>query len=61
MNSDQVGGIVRAILAAVGGYFVGKGLVDAATMTTVTGGLATAIAGIWSVYTNRAAVVAAKA
>jgi hypothetical protein len=53
MNADQVGGIVRAILAAIGGYFVGKGLVDSATMTTIVGAAATIAAAVWSAWTNK--------
>ena len=26
MNQDQIGGLVRTLIASVGGYFVGKGL-----------------------------------
>ena len=37
MNSEQVGGVVRAIISALGGYFVGKGITDAATVTAVAG------------------------
>jgi hypothetical protein len=54
MNSDQIGGLIRAVLSAVGGYFVGKGLVDASTMTTIVGAIATIVMAGWSAWSNRA-------
>lgn len=54
MTSDQVGGIVRAIVSAVGGYFIGKGLADAATVTAVAGALATLVMAVWSIVSNKA-------
>ena len=53
MTSDQIGGIVRAILAALGGYFVGKGIVDQATVTTIVGAAATIATAVWSLWTNK--------
>lgn len=60
MTSDQIGGIARALLAAIGGYLVGQGLVDAATMTTITGAIATLAVAGWSLYTNRSAKIVPK-
>ena len=56
-TSDQVGGIVRALLAAVGGWAVSKGLVDSSTATTAAGAAAAAFAGVWSWYTNSPAAM----
>ncbi len=53
MNGDQIGGIIRAIVAAVGGYFVGKGLIDASTATALAGAAATIGVAIWSAVTNK--------
>ena len=53
MKSDEVGGIVRALISALGGYLVGKGLVDSATATTVGGAAATIIVAAWSVWSKR--------
>lgn len=50
MTSEQLGGIVRALLSAVGGYAVGQGLVDANTAATIGGALATLIVAVWSVW-----------
>ena len=53
MNGEQLGGIVRAIISAVGGYFVGKGIVDSATMTSIAGAVATLAAAVWSVWVKK--------
>lgn len=55
MTAEQVGGIVRAIIAAVGGYFVGKGITDAATVTAVGGAVATLVVAVWSVLSKKTA------
>lgn len=52
MNGDQIGSIIRAILSAVGGYFVGKGIIDASTMTAIVGALATISVAIWGIVTK---------
>jgi hypothetical protein len=57
MNGDQIGGIVRAIVAAVGGYFVGKGVIDGGTVTTIAGAVATLVTAIWSVVSNKPGTV----
>ena len=53
MTTDQVGGIVRALVAAAGGYFVGQGLVDAQTMMTIGGAITTLAVAIWSIYSKK--------
>ena len=53
ITTEQVGGIVRAIVAAAGGYFVGQGLVDAETMLTVGGAVTTLAVAIWSIYSKK--------
>jgi hypothetical protein len=55
MDSAQIGGIVRALAAAIGGYFVGQGLVDAETVTTIGGAAATLAVAAWSIYAKRKA------
>ena len=57
MNSDQIGGIIRAVLSAVGGYFVGKGMIDGGTVTTIAGAIATLVTAVWSAWTNRGGTV----
>lgn len=57
MTQDQVGGVVRALLTALGGYFVGQGLVDANTVAIIAGSAATLAGAAWSIYTNRPAKI----
>jgi hypothetical protein len=53
MTAEQVAGIVRAIVAAIGGYLVGKGIADAETVAAVGGAVATIAAAVWSVLSKR--------
>jgi hypothetical protein len=53
MTAEQVAGIVRALVAAVGGYLVGRGFVDGETVSAVGGALATLITAIWSVTSKK--------
>ncbi len=53
MNSDQMTGIIRAILAAVGGLLVQRGYVDQQTLTTIIGAIMTLAAAAWSVHNNQ--------
>jgi len=55
MTQDQVGGIVRALVSAAGGYFVGQGLIDAQTMMTLGGAVTTIAVAVWSMYAKRPA------
>lgn len=55
LSAEQVGGIVRAVVAAAGGYFVGQGLVDAETMTTIGGAVTTLVVAVWSVIQKKKA------
>jgi len=53
MSGDQIGGIVRALIAAIGGYAIGKGWADAELVATVGGAAATIAAGAWSYMAKR--------
>ncbi len=53
MTHEQFGGIVRALVAAAGGYFVGQGLIDAETMMTVGGAVTTLAVAVWSIYSKK--------
>ena len=52
MNGEQVGGILRTLLAAAGGYIAAKGWLDAATYTAVSGAVVTIFVALWSYKTN---------
>lgn len=49
MTGEQIAGIVRAVVAAIGGFLVGKGVLDSETVVAVSGALATLATAIWSV------------
>jgi heme A synthase len=55
MTGEQIAGVIRALSAAIGGYFVGKGLVDADTVAAIGGGLATVATAIWSIWAKKQA------
>lgn len=57
MTADQITGVLRAILTAIGGYVVGKGIVDQATATQIIGAVLTLIGAGWSIYSNRPKVI----
>ena len=53
MNSDQLGGVVRAIVPPLVTYLVAKGIVPAGSSDAIiAAALALAAAG-WSIVTNR--------
>ncbi len=53
MNKTEVYGVVRTVLAAVGGVLVGKGYIDSETAMSLAGAAATIAAAIWSVKSKR--------
>ncbi len=57
LTGDQIGGIVRSVLAAVGGWAIGKGYIDSATATTISGSAVTIVVAAWSYYTHRQATM----
>ncbi len=54
MNGDQVWGVVRTILAAVGGWAVAKGYVSNELLTAILGGVGTIFVAAWSVFAKKA-------
>ena len=53
MNAEQFAGVVRAIVAALGGFLVAKGVADAETVAAVAGAAATLAAAVWSVLSKK--------
>lgn len=53
MTGEQIGGLVRTVLAAAGGYFATKGYFDAATWQVIAGAVATVVVAVWS-YKSKA-------
>jgi hypothetical protein len=54
MNKDELYGVARAVLSALGGFLVGKGYIDSETAVALAGAGATIIAAVWSVKAKRA-------
>lgn len=55
MTGEQVWGVVRTILAAVGGWAVAKGYVSNELLTAVLGGVGTIFIAAWSVFAKKPA------
>ena len=55
MTGEQFAGVIRAIIAALGGYLVGQGVTDAETVTTIGGAVSTLVAALWSIRAKRKA------
>jgi hypothetical protein len=53
MQGEQIWGIARTILSAVGGWAVGKGYVDNELMTAVLGGVGTIFIAGWSFWSKK--------
>jgi len=53
MNGEQIWGIVRTVLAAVGGWATAKGYVSNELLTAVLGGLGTIFVAGWSAWSNK--------
>ena len=54
MTSDMFAGVVRAFVAALGGYLVGQGLIDANTVATISGPVTIIAMAGWSVWSKKA-------
>lgn len=52
MNKEQVLGIIRHVLTALGVVLVYKGITDEGTVLTVIGAVVSATSGIWSLFNN---------
>lgn len=61
MNKDQVLGIIRHVLTAVGSILVIKGYTDEVTTTAAIGAVITAVGAIWSIVDKREENVLQKA
>lgn len=55
MNAEMIGGAVRAVLAALGGYFVGTGAIDNETAQQFAGAGAVIATALWSIWAKRGA------
>ena len=53
MTKEQFAGLVRTILSAGGGYFVGKGIIDNETMMAIVGAVVTLATAGWSYWAKK--------
>jgi hypothetical protein len=53
MNSDMLGGIIRATLPPVIAFVVGKGILPAGDYGSVVTGLISLVTALWSVHSNK--------
>ena len=51
-QNSWIAGLVRAVLAAVGGIAVSKGYTDESTMTTLIGAVTVLFTGAWSIFSK---------
>lgn len=58
MDGEQIWGIVRTILAAVGGWAVGKGYLDNDLLTAILGGGGTLFVAAWSFFSKKKSAAA---
>lgn len=60
MNREQILGIIRHVLTAIGAILVIKGYSDEATMTMIVGAVMAGVSGIWSIFDKSEGQVAKK-
>ena len=53
MTKAEIYGVVRTLLAAIGGIVVGKGWIDSETAVALAGAGATIVAAVWSVASKK--------
>jgi len=51
MTQDQIGGIIRAVMAALSGYALSFGFTNEQWLT-ITGAIVAVITVLWSIYSN---------
>lgn len=49
MNKEQILGIIRHVLTAIGSILTLKGILDEATAMAIIGAIMTTVSGIWSI------------
>ncbi len=53
MNKTELYGVVRTVLAALGGFATARGWIDAETSVALAGAGATVAVAVWSVKSKR--------
>ena len=52
LNSDMIGGIIRALGPAIVAYLIGKGTIPAGDYGSIFAAVTALISAVWSVSTN---------
>jgi hypothetical protein len=55
MTLEMVNGVLRAVIAAAGGYFVGKGVLTADQLAAISGAAMSVAAAAWSIWAKTTA------
>jgi len=58
MTTDQITGVVRALLTALVAYLAGKGIIPSADGADLIAAATTIIVAVWSIWTNRPKTIA---
>ncbi len=53
MSSEQIGGLIRTVVALLGGYAAGHGIFDAGVWDAVGTGVVGIAVAIWSFYSKK--------
>jgi hypothetical protein len=53
MNSDMIGGVLRAVVPAALAYLIGKGAIPAGDYSAVVTSVVALVTAAWSVRTNK--------
>jgi len=54
MTGEQIGGIIRTVLATLGGIAAAKGYLDASTWQVIAGAVASIVVAVWSFKSKKA-------
>ena len=52
MNTDMIGGVIRAVLPPIIAFLIGKGVLPASDYGSVVTGFVALVTAVWSVRTN---------
>jgi hypothetical protein len=53
MNTDMIGGVIRAVFPPVIAYLIGKGVLPSGDYGSVVTGVVALVTALWSVRTNK--------
>ena len=53
MNTDMMGGVIRAVFAPVVAYMIGRGVLPAGDYGAVATAVVSLVTALWSVHSNK--------